>query len=129
MNTFNYIHKQAAAATTVTAGAVIASKALDLLKSLGGTAAKGAGKIIDFGFNKAPGLALGTAAVLGLGTGYGLARLKDPTVVSENSDKILESEALATEIAVTERKLKALEARRKERQAKKRAEQPYDRFV
>ena len=113
----------------MTAGAVIADKIMKALGWIGGKAAGTAGTVANKAFEVGPGLALGAASILGLGAGYGLARLREPSSVAENSDKILESEALATEIAVTEKKLKALEARRRERRARQKAEQPYDRVV
>ena len=132
MNNFNYIAKQAGPVTTAAAvgvGAKLAGGALDFIKGAGK-------KTIDIGVDvgktiaaKAIPVAFFTTIMAGLGAGYGLARLTNPKAGAKNSDKLLESEALATEIAVTEKKLKALEARRKEKQLKGTTEQRYDRFV
>lgn len=127
MNSFNIIHKQAVAPAAAAAGAsAISGKAIyGFIKDVLGLGKEIAKPIIE----KAPGLVAATAAVTGLTGGYGLARLTEPTAVSENSDKILEREALATEIAVTARRLKALQERRKALKHRATAEQRYDRFV
>ena len=74
-------------------------------------------------------IAFGGALLGGAAAGHGLARLMDAKSVAANSDKLLESEALATEIAVTEKRIRELEKRRKQLQQRKTGEQKYDRFV
>ena len=126
MNTFNKLTKEAAAPAAAATGAtVLAGKAMDWLGKIVGLGVD-AGKSIA---THIPPIAYGGAVVSGLGAGYGLARLLNPRAVAKNSDKLLETEALATEIAVTERRLKALEARRKNKKIRAEGEQRYDRFV
>ena len=72
---------------------------------------------------------LGGAALLGLGTGYITARGTSPEAVANTTDKELLREALQTEIDVTTRKLAELKLRKARREARKREERPYDRFV
>lgn len=74
------------------------------------------------------GITLTGGALAGLAGGYLTAKATSPTSIVENSDKELEREALDTEIDVTERKLAALELR-KRRRSNKTSVQQYDRFV
>lgn len=74
------------------------------------------------------GLSFTGGAIGGLATGYMLSKATSPTSVVKNSDKELEREALDTEIDVTERKLAALELR-KRRRAMNPPQPKYDRFV
>ena len=82
-------------------------------------------------------ISLGTLALLyGLGmaggglAGHLLAKATSPEAFIKNSDKEIEREALQTEIDVTERKLAALELRKKrKKQQAQVAEQKFDRFV
>jgi len=72
---------------------------------------------------------LGGAALLGLGAGYISARATSPEAVANTTDKELLREALQTEIDATKRKLAELKMRKARRDARKREERPYDRFV
>ena len=106
MNYFNYIHKQAGS-----------NPVIDAIKST---------------ITKAPAAyyaMLGLAGGTGLIGGHILARTTAPSTVKNNSDKILISEALATEIDVTERRIKDLERRRAALKERKLGAQAYDRFV
>ena len=76
------------------------------------------------------------ALIYGLGlTGGGLighlaAKATSPEAFIKNSDKEIEKEALQTEIDVTERRLAALELRKKrKKQQAQIEEQKFDRFV
>jgi len=73
-----------------------------------------------------------TTGMIGAGAaiGYGTAKMVSPTIITKNSDKELELEAVNTEIDVTQRRLAALEARKKRKSAAP-TTQPkiYDRFV
>lgn len=113
MNTFNRLEK--------TAGVPILGEIWDSAKDLTHT-------IID----KGPAvymMHLAALTGLGLGAGWGAARLSAPQAVYNNRDKILTSEALATEIDVTERHLRDLEKRKKALAKRKQAPAAYDRFV
>ena len=85
-------------------------------------------KLVKDGITLAHGILMGGAVLGGLGIGYGAAKLTSPTSIAENSDKELEQEALQTEIDVTQRRIAALEERRKNRKAQV-APKVYDRFV
>lgn len=102
MNTFNYIQKEAA---------------WDILKDVSGATIATYAKM------------LALAGATGLVGGHIAARATSPSVIKENSDKIITSEALATEIDVTERKLRDLEKRRASLEKRKQGTQAYDRFV
>ena len=129
MNTFNSFHKIAAAPVAAAAAGLTLGT---IGKELYGGLKRGISAVgktsVDIAKQLPPhGMLL--LALGGLGAGYGLARLTNPRVVAKNSDKLLEAEALATEIEVTEERLKALEARRRVKRDRARTEQQYDRFV
>lgn len=104
MNTFNAIHKHAGLGDWV--------------------------KMVSDGGSKLYAALAASLFGAGLAGGHVAARITAPSAVKENSDKILTSEALATEIDVTERKIKDLERRRAALTSRKTADtQAYDRFV
>ena len=76
------------------------------------------------------GLAFGGAALSGLAGGYGLAKLTEPTVITDKevTDRELVKEALESEIDATERRIAELK-RKRQQLAAARNERPYDRFV